>query len=55
MGRKGNDIKVVVMNPEKISHMEETLTKLLYEEYMKQISEEDFRKIFGKQYPKKED
>lgn len=51
--RKDDDIKVVVMNPERIPFMQKKLTRLLYEEYIKQISEEDFQKIFGRSYLKK--
>lgn len=47
MARKRNydDIKVVVMNPERIPFMEEKLTKLLYEEYIGETSREDRNKV----------
>ena len=43
--RKDEKIKVVVMNPERIPFMEEKLTKLLYEEYIRETSKEDHKKI----------
>ncbi len=43
--RKERKIKVVVMNPERIPYMEETLTKLLYEEYIRETSKEEHKKI----------
>ena len=42
--RKERKIKVVVMNPEKIPEMERKLTKLLYEEYIRETSKEDREK-----------
>jgi hypothetical protein len=43
--RKDRKIKVVVMNPERIPAMEEKLTKLLYEEYIRETSKEEHEKI----------
>jgi hypothetical protein len=37
---KDEDIKVVVMNPEKLPEAEEKLTRFLYEEYIKALREE---------------
>lgn len=42
---KDEKIKVVVMNPEGIPLMEEKLTKLLYEEYIRETSKEEYEKI----------
>lgn len=36
---KDEDIKVIVMNPEKLTDAEEKLTRFLYEEYMKALRE----------------
>ncbi|OAA91313.1 hypothetical protein [Clostridium coskatii] len=43
--RKERKIKVVVMNPERIPYMEQKITKLLYEEYIREISTEDYERI----------
>jgi hypothetical protein len=43
--RNDKEIKVVVMNPERIPFMEEKLTKLLYEEYIRKISREGHNKV----------
>lgn len=43
--KKDEKIKVVVMNPERIPYMEEKLTKLLYEEYIRETPREDHKKI----------
>lgn len=40
-----DDIKIVVMNPERIPHAKEVLMKYLYEEYIRRGLPEDCKKI----------
>lgn len=45
MARRDEKIKVVIMNPERIPFMKKKLTKLLYEEYIRETSKEEHKKI----------
>jgi hypothetical protein len=46
---KDEEIRVVIINPKCIPIAKERLVKFLYDEYVKEISEEDIKKLSDKQ------
>lgn len=49
--RKDEKIKVVIANPERLPAAKEKLMKFLYDEYMKEVSQEGGKKLQSKFTP----
>ncbi|MBC2581875.1 hypothetical protein [Clostridium sp. DJ247] len=43
--RKDEQVKVVIMNPERLQAAKEKLMKVLYEEYIRETSKDDLKGI----------